>query len=211
LAAILHCIAARWQQSLPALAITGAGVWLALLAGLGIVAWLAVFRADPTSERALFAALLVIYLLHQIEEHLWPGGFRHFANARVFKSGRDDWPVDVDGVALVNIGYVWLPIGAAVLFPEALRWVGLGWVGLTLVNGLSHIATSIRFRCYNPGLITSIVLFLPFTLWMLVHGARNGAYSAGEIAMIVLAGVLLHIPVGALFVMPFVRRRAPAA
>lgn len=196
---VLPAIVANWQKALP------------ILAGLGIVAWLAVFHADPTSERALFAALLVIYMLHQIEEHLWPGGFRQFANAHVFKSGDDNWPVDLDGVALVNIGYVWLPIGAAVLFPEALRWVGLGWVGLTLINGLSHIASSIRFRCYNPGLVTSVVLFLPFTLWMLARGAASGAYSAAEIAIIVLAGVALHVPVAALFVVPYLRRRAAAA
>jgi len=197
--ALLPAVAANWQKALP------------ILAGLGIVAWLAVFHADPASERALFAALFIIYLLHQIEEHLWPGGFRQCTNAHVFKSGNDNWPVDIDGVALVNIGYVWLPIGAAVLFPDALRWVGLGWVGLTLINGLSHIATSIRFRCYNPGLVTSIVLFVPFTLWMLVHGARSGAYSAATVVVIVLAGVLLHIPVAALFVVPYLRRPAATA
>ncbi len=88
------------------------------------VLWLILFRSDPTSERALFAALLVIYMLHQTEEHLWPGGFRQFANAHVFKSGNDDWPVDEGGVALVNIGYVWLPVGLAALFPgaAALAW-----------------------------------------------------------------------------------------
>ena len=67
---VLPAIVANWQKALP------------ILAGLGIVAWLAVFHADPTSERALFAALLVIYMLHQTEEHLWPGGFRQFANSR---------------------------------------------------------------------------------------------------------------------------------
>ena len=73
-------------------------------------------------------------MIHQIEEHLWPGGFRQFANAHVFKSGDDDWPVSEGGVALVNVGYVWLPILLAALFPGPLRWLGLGWVGLTLIN-----------------------------------------------------------------------------
>ena len=68
---------------------------------IGIAAWIAVFRHDPTSERALFAALLVTYFVHQIEEHLWPGGFRQFTDAHMFHSGNDNWPVDIDGVALV--------------------------------------------------------------------------------------------------------------
>jgi Protein of unknown function with HXXEE motif len=195
----LAAIAANWQKSLPA------------LAAIGIVAWVAWFRRDPASEQAIFAALLVIYMVHQIEEHLWPGGFRQFTNAHVFESGRDDWPVDIGGVALVNIGYVWLPVAAAALFPQTLRWLGLGWIGLTLVNAISHIATSIRFREYNPGLITSIVLFLPFTIWVLAHETARGMLSGGEIGLVLLLGVLLHIPVAALFVVPYLKKRSASA
>jgi Protein of unknown function with HXXEE motif len=51
----------------------------------------------------------------------------------------------------------------AAIFPQTLRWVGLAWIGLTLINGIIHVVTTIRLRLYNPGLVTSIVLFLPFT------------------------------------------------
>jgi hypothetical protein len=196
---LLTSISANWQKALP------------LLAVLGIAAWIAMFRDAPTSEQALFAALLVIYMLHQIEEHLWPGGFRQFTNAHVFKSGSDRWPLDIGGVALVNIGYVWLPLALAVAWPGPLRWLGLGWAGLTLINGMSHIVTSIRFRIYNPGLVTSIVLFLPFTVWMLWYEHAAGMLSGAEIGVVLLAGVVLHIPVAALFVVPFMRGRHAAA
>ena len=195
---LLTSISANWQKALPLLVI------------LGIAAWIAMFRHTPTSEQALFAALLVIYMLHQIEEHLWPGGFRQFTNAHVFKSLSDHWPLDIGGVALVNIGYVWLPLALAAAWPGPLRWVGLGWVGLTLINGVSHIVTSIRFRLYNPGLFTSVVLFLPFTIWMLWHEHTAGLLSDTEIGIVLAAGVVLHIPVAALFVVPY-RRGRPAA
>jgi hypothetical protein len=188
-------IAANWQRALPALAV------------VGLAAWVALFRNDPTSEQAIFAALLVIYMLHQTEEHLWPGGFRQYTNAHVFESGRDDWPVDAGGVALVNIGYVWLPVAAAALFPQALRWIGLAWIALTLINAIIHIVTSIRFRSYNPGLVTAILLFLPFTIWALMHEVARGQLTGGEIGLLVLLGVLLHIPVAALFVVPYLRQR----
>ncbi len=184
--------------------------WLPPLAVIGVVACFILFRTDPTSERALFAALLVIYMLHQTEEHLWPGGFRQFANAHVFKSGNDDFPVNEGGVALVNIGYVWLPIGLAALFPEPLRWLGLCWVGLTLVNAITHIVTSIRFRIYNPGLVTSIVLFLPFTIWVLVREVSTGMLSGWQVVLILVLGLMLHIPIAALFVVPFRRAREKA-
>lgn len=195
---IASFVAANWQRSLPFLTI------------IGTVAWFAAFRDDPASERAVFAGMLVVYMAHQIEEHLWPGGFRQFANAHVFKSGRDDWPVTVAGVALINIGFVWLPIAAAALFPNGLRWIGLGWIGLTFVNALSHIATSIRFRSYNPGLVTSIALFLPFTVWALAREVAEGVLSGAGVAAALGAGALLHVPVAALFVVPYMREKRAA-
>ena len=196
---MLSRIAADWQKALP------------FLAAIGLVVWIAVFRDDPLSERALFAALLVIYFVHQIEEHLWPGGFRQFADAHIFHSGNDDWPVDMGGVALVNIGFVWLPMALAIAFPGTLRWVGLGWIGLTLINGLTHIAPAIKLRMYNPGLVTGVVLFLPFTIFVLAHEVGRGMLTGADVGLIALLGILLHLPVAALFVIPFLRRRWAAA
>jgi hypothetical protein len=192
---VLSRFAANWQNFLPP------------FAAVGTVAWIVLFRGDETSDRALFVALLVIYFLHQIEEHLWPGGFRQFTDAHLFHSGDDNWPVNIDGVALVNTAYVWLPIALAAIFPHTLRWLGLAWVGLTLVNGVIHIVTSIRLRLYNPGLVTGAVLFLPFTIWMLALGVDRGTLSGGEIGLIVLYGVLLHLPIAGLFGIPFLLQR----
>jgi Protein of unknown function with HXXEE motif len=193
--ALLSRFAANWQKFLPSLSI------------VGIVAWIVLFRNAETSERALFAALLVIYFIHQIEEHLWPGGFRQFADAHMFHSGNDNWPVNINGVALVNTAFVWLPIALAAIFPQALRWVGLAWIGLTLINGIIHIVTTIRLRLYNPGLVTSIVLFLPFTIYTLVLGVERGTLTGGEVGLIMLLGVLLHLPVAGLFAVPFLLQR----
>jgi hypothetical protein len=196
---LLSSIAASWQKPLP------------YLTAAGVVLWIALFRDDPLSERALFAALLVIYFVHQIEEHVWPGGFRQFMDANVFKSGNDNWPVDKAGVALVNTAYVWLPIGLAALFPESLRWLGLAWVGLSLINGIIHLITSIRLRVYNPGLVTGVLLLIPFTTFMLVYEVSRGTLSGGEVGLVALLGILLHLPVAALFGVPFLRRRWAAA
>ena len=88
---IVSRFAANWQKFLPA------------LVAIGIAAWIALFRNDPTSEQALFAGVLVIYFIHQIEEHLWPGGFRQFTDAHMFHSGDDNWPVIMQ--ALDDIHY----------------------------------------------------------------------------------------------------------
>jgi Protein of unknown function with HXXEE motif len=196
---LLSRFTANWQKFLPP------------LAAVGVVAWIVLFRQQETSEQALFFALLVIYFLHQIEEHLWPGGFRQFTDAHVFHSGDDNWPVNIDGVALVNTAYVWLPIALAAIFPHTLRWLGLAWIGLTLINAIIHIVTTVRLRTYNPGLVTSIALLLPFTIFALVLGVEHGTLTGAQVGMILLYGVLLHLPVAALFVVPFLLQRRPHA
>jgi hypothetical protein len=189
-------VATRWQNTLPPLAIVGA------------ILWFTSFWGEPHGEPALFAALLIIYFIHQIEEYLWPGGFRAFVNARTFHSGRDDWPVTAGGTAFVNIVLVWVPIALAIALPDTLRWVGLAWIGLTLVNGVIHIVGTIVLRAYNPGVVTGVVLFLPYTITVLAFEHRHGLLTTTEIAAVIVLGIVLHIPVAALFAVPYLRRRA---
>ena len=59
--------------------------------------------------------------------------------------------------------------------------------------------------------MTSIVLFLPFTVWALMHESARGWLSGGEIGLVLLLGVVLHIPVAALFVVPYLRKRPTTA
>ena len=105
---------------------------------------------------------LVIYMLHQYEEHA-QGKFKDFAN-QLLAGGQPkigDLPI-----FWVNIIGVWgiyiLMIYAVVLSNPAF---GLVAAYTTLANGLLHIIASIATRRYNPGLLTSIVLFLPLSAY----------------------------------------------
>ena len=110
----------------------------------------------------LIYAQLPAYMIHQYEEHA-DGRFKAFAN-NTFGGGRE---VMTDkAIFWINVGGVWgidlAAIGAAELF-------GMGWglvaAYLPLVNAISHIGAAIRFKGYNPGLWTSVVLFLPLSLF----------------------------------------------
>jgi hypothetical protein len=192
---MLRSFVDNWQRLLP---------WLAAL-GLAVWAW--VYGGSPLSTAALFALHLPVYMLHQIEEHLWPGGFRQFANAEMFHSKRDDWPVTVGGVCFVNTVFVWLPIGLAALFPQALAWLGFAFVGLSFANALLHLGGVARLRMWNPGAVTALLLLLPFSVFVFWSRMRLGELTGAEVAASILAGALLHGPVAALFVVPWLRAR----
>lgn len=42
-------------------------------------------------------------------------------------------------------------------------------VFLVLVNAVTHVVTGIRLRRYNPGLYTSILLFLPWGSFLAIY------------------------------------------
>ena len=155
---------------------------------------------DPTSEQALFAGVLVIYFIHQIEETCRPGGFRQFTDAHMFHSGDDNWPVNIDGVALVNTAYVWLPMALAAIFPQTLRWVGLAWIGLTLINGIIHIVTTIRLRLYNPAwsLRSCCSCPSPSSRWRWASSAARFHRRRRRVDLCSMACLLHTLPIAAL-------------
>jgi hypothetical protein len=69
-------------------------------------------------------------------------------------------------VFLINVPGVW-GIYALVFTLAVTIHAGIGLIAAytTLINALVHIAQAVRMRCYNPGLVTSIVLFVPSSIW----------------------------------------------
>jgi hypothetical protein len=106
------------------------------------------------------------YMIHQVEEHQGDR-FRRFVNYRMF-GGLN--VLRVSDVLVINLPLVWgLNLGA---FYAALAWgAGYGLVApyTMLVNAVSHFGTSIRFKSYNPGVVTSALIFVPLsvlTIWI---------------------------------------------
>lgn len=110
-----------------------------------------------------------VYLLHQFEEHAFPGGFKDFVNKRVFKVMDRDVPMDEAGVFWVNIPAIWLlfPI-VAVLAQNYNLSIGVILPYFGLFNATLHILFLIKDRKYNPGVLVSIFLNYPTGIYTLV-------------------------------------------
>ena len=61
-----------------------------------------------------------------------------------------------------------------------------------LVNAVVHIVHAIRFRRYNPGLLTAVALFLPLGMATLLWIHRAGGDSIRSHAIGLLTAVALH-------------------
>lgn len=165
-----------------------AGILLLVLAPLLISAW-------PIPLAATFLHLPA-YMIHQYEEHDHDR-FRLFFNKTI---GRGLDVLSPLAVFITNVPGAW---GVIVLSLYAAASSGLGWalvaVYLVLVNAVAHVVHAIVFRCYNPGLFSAVVVFLPLGTATLVFIHRANAGSVAHhaiglgIAAAIHAAILLHV------------------
>ncbi len=135
---------------------------------------------------------LPVYMLHQLEEHQGDR-FRAFVNDRI---AHVPDALTTRAVVVINVPLVW-GVDLVVLYLARFVSIGLGLIAiyLTLVNAFVHIAAAVRFRGYNPGLATAVVLFLPVGIYgLVVVGAAPGTTPADHILGLFFA-VVVHVAI----------------
>ena len=135
-------------------------------------------------DRLLVWLLPLAYACHILEE--WFGGF-------------PEWLAVIVGSALPRPAFVVINTAAMAAMILAARaatqresrgWMAIAIATILLVNGLAHILASVVTGTYSPGLVTSVVLYLPLAQLALLR-----AWSQADGAMFgrgVAAGLALH-------------------
>lgn len=125
-----------------------------------------VFTRNSASEiQLLFWIHFTALLVHQFEEYTYPGGFKHFYNEFIRnKSPITKYPLNDNGVLLVNIGIGWTSYVLSAILWNRFIWFGIGLLGVTFLNGTMHTIMYFAKRKYNPGLISGIFILIPFVI-----------------------------------------------
>lgn len=61
------------------------------------------------------------------------------------------------------------------------------------INGIFHVTTTLGFGEYSPGLVTALVLYLPFTIYFLKRILRDGYLSHTQVASSCIGGTVLAV------------------
>jgi len=134
-------------------------------------------------------------VLHVIEEYIYPGGFMEWAGEKIPRVADR---ITVKMTVIVN-GIFLLLCFAAVLFGGRYPMFALSIAGLILVNGIIHVLSSIVTKSYSPGLITSLVLYIPFSVYLFSY--FNIHFS--DVLNLIFYGVLYHLFVPLVLFSPF--------
>ena len=135
----------------------------------------------------IFWAFVVAACIHVVEEYFFPGGFLETVkrfNPRIAPFATVRFTVLINGLFLV------LCLVGAIVARQNLIF-SLSIAGLLLVNALTHLGGTIKMKRYVPGVVTSLLLYLPLSLY--------AYYSFGMARQITLAEGAITIIIGALY------------
>ena len=171
-------------------------VYGGVLAAMLLLALSPLLVAGWSAPLAATFLLLPAYMIHQYEEHD-RDRFRQFFNTTIGKGFDVLSPL---AVFVTNVPGVW---GIITLSLYGAASYGVGWalvaVYLVLVNAVVHVVHGVIFRCYNPGLLTAVAVFMPLGTVALIlidraDGAGISSHAVGLFsALAIHAAILFHV------------------
>lgn len=131
--------------------------------------------------------IFIASIIHVTEEYFYPGGFLFWAKKNLPQIKNR---INAKFAVIVNSLFILLSASGIFLggrYPEFVYSIA----GLLFVNGIMHIFSSIYTKSYSPGLISSIILYLPLSIYSFLHFYL----SAGQILTFIFYGFLYHLAV----------------
>lgn len=168
-----------------------AGFLLAL--GLGVV--LALQYKQFSCFRLLLMVSFMTLLLHQFEEYQWPGYFPRMINTVMFKSKTPDrYPLNTNTALLINVGLGWLLYILAIVFAEQAVWLAIITITISAGNFFAHtFMFNLKGKShYNPGMFTSIFLFLPMTIYFFIFLATHSLLHVNTLVIGLVLGAIVN-------------------
>ena len=107
-----------------------------------------------------------LYMLHQTEEYIFPGGFGKFFNTKIFNLETEDEPLDENFIFYVNVIIIWIVLPVCGLLSTLNYNFGLWLPYFSFFAGVAHVALALKAKkLYNPGLMVSLFINIPVGLW----------------------------------------------
>jgi len=131
----------------------------------------------PLSDRVLAWAPAVAVAAHIVEEFVFPGGFSAW-----YRQYRPDAAVSFTPAFAVGINALLVAVCLAIplqgLGPQGVAlWLTIA--SLVIGNAVFHVRAVIRGREYSPGVVTSLLLYIPLGVYGYVYFVRSGRASLG--------------------------------
>jgi hypothetical protein len=129
-----------------------------------IIIFVSIYKNPVFHIHSIALLNLAFLMLHQFEEYVYPGGFKQFFNTYVGgKSRIISYPLSDKAIVTINIGLGWGLYVTGVIFPNP--FIIMVLLTASFINGVVHTGAFVKLKKYNPGLITGLFIFIPFSIY----------------------------------------------
>lgn len=153
-------------------------------------------QMTPPQRDGIILLAPLIFIGHFLEE---APGFVVWFNAHVERGISQPlfWRVNIAGlvITVVVVAAEWFA-RSALTAAVVVAWLSF----LMLANALLHLVAAISDRAYVPGLVTAIVLYLPFYALVVNRIVRNRRLAPSAVAVTAIVGALPMLVHGYLIV-----------
>lgn len=130
--------------------------------------------------------LLVALFAHQCEEWWGGPGFSVWAADTL---GAEISPERFLQINAVGLALFTAAIVAAINLRE-LAWLSVAVASLLVTNGVLHLALTVAFTTYSPGVVTGVALHLPLGVRFLIVMSRSLPH--GVFVGAIISGIVVH-------------------
>lgn len=136
---------------------------------------------------------VIVYWLHEFEEYILPGGFLEYINKQILKSDRADYPMTKKFSFWVNIPiiYVAMPFSAIITHFAGFEY-GFWTAYFSFFNALGHILSFAVSKKYNPGVIVSAFINIPFSIYMVWYFLSHNLISTQVNIISIVISIILQ-------------------
>lgn len=149
------------------------------------------------SDYALFLIWIqfVVYLFHQFEEYILPGGFVKFFNNKILDSNKDNYPLDDIASFWINIPIIFIAYPLSAILAGCIDIsIGIWTAYFSIINAISHVGMFFKHK-YNPGFFISLFLNIPVGIYTIYYFDAQNIISINEQLIGLVIGVLTQAAV----------------
>lgn len=132
------------------------------------------------------------YLLHNVEEYGIDLQGTMYAFPKTMETLVGNLPGGLFFVA-VNITLFWIVGPITAILSKKYPIMATGMASFMFINGLIHILSTVAGQSYNPGVLTSVLLFIPISIWIFYINFGKNKLKFSILGIMLGIGLLSHI------------------
>lgn len=143
----------------------------------------------------LFALLMYtpLYMLHEADEYVFPGGFAQFMNKEIYKTDPETGLLDTTAVFWINMA-VWIALPLYSLWAVA-DLTQAAWMPYFIIfQAVVHLILGVvGKRFLNPGMVSAWLVHVPWGIWTIWLLVRAGVITNPYWNDYLLNGLLINV------------------